>query len=83
MAVFLRKFEYFNGILFLTTNLLYQFDNAILDRTHLVVKYEELNRDARKNVLVHFLKRVKIDRGTPNLSDEDLERLAQIPLNGR
>ena len=39
VAGFLRKLEYFDGILFLTTNLLYQFDDAILNRIHLVMKY--------------------------------------------
>jgi hypothetical protein len=74
VTVFLRKFEYFDGILFLTTNLLYQFDDAILNRIHLVMKYEELDRDVRKTIIVHFLKMAKTDRGPPNLSDRALDQ---------
>jgi hypothetical protein len=33
--------------------------------------------------MVQFLKRVQTDRGPPNLSEEDLDRSAQIPLNCR
>lgn len=83
VAIFLRKLEYFDGILFLTTNLVHQFDEAILNRIHLVLKYDDLDKDARGNILVHFLKRARTDRGPPNLSDEDLERLVKVKLNGR
>lgn len=31
MAVFLRKLEYYDGVLFLTTDLAHQFDDAILN----------------------------------------------------
>lgn len=51
VAVFLRKLECFDCILFLTTNLVYQLDDAILNRIHLVMKYEQLDRDARR---AHF-----------------------------
>lgn len=74
VAVFLRKLEYFDGILFLTTNLVYQFDEAILNRIHLVMKYEELNRDARRTIMVRFLKMASSNRGPPSLGEEDLDR---------
>lgn len=78
MAVFLRKLECFDGILFLTTNLLCQFDAAILNRIHLVMKYEELDRDARRTIMIHFLEMASTDFG-----DEDLDRLAEVKLNGQ
>lgn len=83
VAVFLRKLEYFDGILFLTTNLMDQFNDAILSRIHLQVDYEKLSRDARKTIIVQFAARAHTDEGPPNLSQDDLNRLAEAPLNGR
>jgi hypothetical protein len=52
MAVFLRKLEYFDGILFLITNLIYQFNDAILNKIHLVMKYEELDKGIRRTIMI-------------------------------
>jgi SpoVK/Ycf46/Vps4 family AAA+-type ATPase len=57
VSVFLRKLEYCTGILFLTTNRVSEFDEAILSRIHLLLKYENLNKDARKNIWTSFLKK--------------------------
>ena len=43
MVVFLRKMEFFKGVLFLITNLLNDFDAAILNRIHLKLKYNDLD----------------------------------------
>jgi SpoVK/Ycf46/Vps4 family AAA+-type ATPase len=83
VAIFLRKLEYFEGIQFLTTNQVGDFDAAVLNRMHLILKYRELTVNARRTIIVHFLKRVRTDQGPSNLSEEDLDRLAQAPLNGR
>jgi hypothetical protein len=83
VAIFLRKLEYFEGVQFLTTNQVIDFDAAVLNRMHLVLKYEDLTVNARRTIMVQFLKRVQTDRGPPNLSEEDLDRSAQVPLNGR
>jgi hypothetical protein len=47
--------------LFLTTNQVHQFDEAI----QLVLKYDDLDRDARRNILVHFLTVANV---TPSLT---------------
>jgi hypothetical protein len=78
VAVFLRKLEYFDGILFLTTNLVYQFNDTILNRIHLVMKYEELDRGARRTIMIQLLGMASAD-----FDDEDLVRLAEVKLNGR
>lgn len=83
VAVFLRKLEYFDGVLFLTTNLVGHLDEAILNRIHLALTYESLDRNARRTILAQFLKMTGTDRDQPNLSAEEVERLAQIQLNGR
>ena len=57
MVVFLRKLEYFDGIIFLTTNLINDFDSAILNRIYLKLKYKDLNKNRRKAVMTRFLER--------------------------
>jgi hypothetical protein len=78
MAVFLRKLKYFNRILFLIINLLYQFNAVILNKIHLIIKYEELNKDIRRIIIIYFLKMANTDFG-----DKDLNRLTKIKFNGR
>lgn len=39
VSVFLRKLEYHKGILFLTTNRVQSFDDAIANRIHFAMKY--------------------------------------------
>ena len=56
MFVFLRKLEQYTGILFLTTNWVSEFDETILSRIHLLLRYENLGKDARKIVWTSFLK---------------------------
>jgi hypothetical protein len=50
VSMFLRKLEYYEGILFLTTNRIAQFDGAILSRIHLLLRYENLTQVARRQV---------------------------------
>ena len=80
VAVFLRKLEYFDGIMFLTTNTLSQFDDAVLDRIHLKMHYELLDKGMRKTIITRFLERT---RGGQNIDKNFLDRFAGIQLNGR
>ena len=47
VSVFLRELEYYQGIIFLTTNRVSQIDDAIASRIHLPLKYKSLGLDAR------------------------------------
>ncbi|KAK3370958.1 P-loop containing nucleoside triphosphate hydrolase protein [Lasiosphaeria ovina] len=47
VSVFLRELEYYDGILFLTTNRLQAFNEAVLSRVHLASRYEPLKLEAR------------------------------------
>jgi SpoVK/Ycf46/Vps4 family AAA+-type ATPase len=47
VSVFLRELEHYDGILFLTTNRLQVFDEAVLSRLHLALNYEPLKPSAR------------------------------------
>ncbi|KAF5011743.1 hypothetical protein FDECE_2154 [Fusarium decemcellulare] len=44
VSVFLRRLEYYNGILFLTTNRIGKIDQAISSRLHLILHYKRLKQ---------------------------------------
>jgi SpoVK/Ycf46/Vps4 family AAA+-type ATPase len=79
VSVFLRKLEYCQGILFLTTNRVSQFDEAILSRIHIMHRYEDLTKDARRQVWRNFLS----SSGDAAVTDKELEELVIYKLNGR
>ena len=83
VAVFLRKMEYFDGVLFLTTNLVHQFDDAILNRIHLMMRYDKLEKEARKTIITRFLESVDGGRGLSGIGTEYVDRFACVSLNGR
>jgi hypothetical protein len=83
VAVFLRKLEYFEGVLFLTSNLLHQFDDAILDRIHLAIEYDKLQKAARESIITQFLERVDEGRTLSNVGTDFIGRFASASLNGR
>ena len=83
VSVFLRKLEYNQGIMFLTTNRVRDFDDAIQSRITLAVRYEPLGLVTRKQVWASFLKRAVTANGAAKYNPEDLDRLARKDLNGR
>jgi SpoVK/Ycf46/Vps4 family AAA+-type ATPase len=50
VGVFLRVLEYFNGLLFLTTNRVDDIDEAIISRCIALIKYHPPDRDARRRI---------------------------------
>ncbi|KAL2361270.1 hypothetical protein RJZ56_005846 [Blastomyces dermatitidis] len=83
VTIFLRKLEYFQGIFFLTTNRETEFDEAILSRIHLKIKYEKLSQHQRKDIRASFTTRARTHQGPAVMSDHDLDRLAILNLNER
>lgn len=81
VSLFLRVLEYYEGILFLTTNRITTFDPAFKSRVHLALKYNALNATARKELFVNFIKRTSSD--APTFDDGMLSRLAAVDINGR
>ncbi|KAL4958493.1 P-loop containing nucleoside triphosphate hydrolase protein [Aspergillus filifer] len=55
VSVFLRVLEYYQGIVFLTTNQIAQFDIAIPSRIHIALRYETLNKEQMKKIFMGFL----------------------------
>ena len=83
VSVFLRKLEYNQGIMFLTTNRVRDFDDAIQSRITLAVRYEPLSLTTRKQVWESFLKKAVTVNGAAKFDQKELERLAGKDLNGR
>jgi hypothetical protein len=60
---FLRALEYYDGILFLTTNRVGAFDDAFVSRVHVKLYYPEFTEDQRRQVWQTFVDRLAQDRG--------------------
>jgi len=83
VSVFLRELEQYDGILFLTTNRLQAFDEAVLSRVHLALKYEALGKEARQAVWKYFLDQARTKQGPPAVGNDTIDNLAKQDLNGR
>ncbi|KAF2762349.1 hypothetical protein EJ05DRAFT_497202 [Pseudovirgaria hyperparasitica] len=84
VSIFLRLLEYFQGILFLTTNRVETFDDAFQSRIHMPLRYGELSVKARKEIWRGFVERVR-EGGmrVAEFGDKELSELARGGLNGR
>jgi SpoVK/Ycf46/Vps4 family AAA+-type ATPase len=80
VSIFLRLLEYYEGVLFLTTNRSDNIDSAFESRIHLSLQYDELDRASRRQLWTAFLTRGG-DIG--NFTSEQVETLAKSKLNGR
>lgn len=83
VSVFLRKLEYYQGTMLLTTNRVRDFDDAIQSRIHLALRYNALGIDTRRGIWDDFLKEATTAEGDADYSTEELEHLARHVLNGR
>ncbi|KAG0129740.1 hypothetical protein HOY82DRAFT_487773 [Tuber indicum] len=89
VSIFLRLLEYFQGILFLTTNRVETFDEAFQSRIHIALRYNDLDKKARRVIWKTFLGMVAKEESGPDralrdvVNDEELEGLARRELNGR
>jgi hypothetical protein len=86
VSVFLRLTEYYQGILFLTTNRVETFDEAFQSRIHMGIRYENLQPKARKKIWMHHVGKVEEMAGTKaeeGFDDKDFEELSKRNMNGR
>ncbi|RPA85072.1 P-loop containing nucleoside triphosphate hydrolase protein, partial [Ascobolus immersus RN42] len=81
VSIFLRLLEYYQGILFLTTNRVGSFDEAFHSRIHIALHYRNLTSEARERIWRNFSGLLGDDK--VELSDEDYKELSKIVLNGR
>jgi hypothetical protein len=89
VSVFLRLTEYYQGILFLTTNRVETFDEAFQSRIHMGIRYENLQPKARKKIWMHHVGKVEAmaekEEGEERkvFSESDFEELSKRNMNGR
>jgi hypothetical protein len=85
VSIFLRLLEYFQGILFLTTNRVETFDSAFVSRIHLSLRFQPLTTKAKKTVWKLFIDRVKKQEGmeVAPILESDFNDLARRDVNGR
>lgn len=86
VSVFLRLTEYYQGILFLTTNRVETFDEAFQSRIHMGIRYENLPPKARKKIWQHHVGKVEAmagEEGGKVFSPGDFEELSKKNMNGR
>ncbi len=79
VCVMLRLCEYHQGILFLTTNRVTEFDPAFESRVTVALKYDHLTEAARTQIWKNLTNRLTCDK-SPDL---DFEKLGKFILNGR
>ena len=80
VSVFLRHLEYFQGIMFLTTNRVTTFDDAFRSRITFAMKFDDLSTMAKKQIWKTFLQKVPAEN---KVSDKDVEGLSHKGINGR
>ncbi|KAI4223765.1 MAG: hypothetical protein LQ349_007366 [Xanthoria aureola] len=87
--LFLRSLEYYRGILFLTSNSVRKFDEAILSRVLLVIGFKNLETIDRKRLRLHYQEKIQKENGNRyeilRGARESLEKIDQSDYvyNGR
>lgn len=80
----LRQLEYYNGILFLTTNRVKAYDDAFLSRIHVALRFHPLSTAARRKIWTAFLAKAAreslsdLTSSDASLSDADAAALTVV-----
>ncbi|KAI1455273.1 P-loop containing nucleoside triphosphate hydrolase protein [Annulohypoxylon moriforme] len=83
VAVFLRKIEYFQGVLFLTTNRKEDFDEAFKSRIHVTISYPDLSNTARSKIWENLINTNANVNTDSSWTDKLYSVIGKINLNGR
>ncbi len=76
VGVVLRLLEYHQGVLFLTTNRVKEFDSAFYSRISIALKYGSLNQETRTQIWNNLL-------NAAGITGLDTEALGAMNINGR
>lgn len=81
VSVFLRLMEYYQGILFLTTNRAEDFDPAFMSRIHLILDYKPLSPERRAKIWRNLSAKMNKD---DTLNEAGIQSLGRdLDINGR
>jgi SpoVK/Ycf46/Vps4 family AAA+-type ATPase len=89
LKAFLRKMEFFRGLLFLTTNRVGHIDEAFISRVHVIIGFEKLDSNQRKKIWKSFLDKLRAERKgqirvTPACTNYVLgDEMSSMEWNGR
>lgn len=76
VGIFLRLLEYHQGVMFLTTNRVDEFDSAFHSRISVAMRYQALTETARQSIWRNLL-------DAAHVQGLDVEVLAKVDINGR
>jgi len=79
-TVVLRKLEYQEGVVFMTTNRYESIDEAILSRMHIKINYPALTAAARVKIWASHLGKLKTSHA---ISEDEFVTLSKLLLDGR
>ncbi|GBB91847.1 hypothetical protein RclHR1_19260003 [Rhizophagus clarus] len=71
-CIFLRQLEYYQGILFLTTNRVMTFDPAFCSRISMFFHYPTLNLEEKAAIWKNFIKKAKLDLNSDDFVKHNL-----------
>ena len=82
-AIFLRMIERFEGIMFMTTNMQDNLDEAFVSRATLTLQYRDLTSKVKKGIFESTIKVIESEGITINLTEKYLNKLSTCRVNGR
>lgn len=83
LTVFLRKLEYYQGILILTTNLVDCMDEAFQSRISYPIQFRELGREDRHQIWSDFINNMKMMPAYKKNLLNEVDRWSHNEINGR
>ncbi|KAF5588567.1 AAA family ATPase [Fusarium pseudocircinatum] len=84
VAAFLQVLEYYEGILFLTSNKPNEFDPAVKDRIHLEVALGDITAEDRRAIWRNLIQNIPGQAGRDEIwTDEIYNTLSAVEVNGR
>ena len=82
VTAFLRMLEYFNGVIFMTTNRLHTIDIAFQSRIHVAIEYKALTSSTRAQIWTRFIEKLENGESKSSLLD-NMSYLKKLDINGR
>jgi AAA+ superfamily predicted ATPase len=83
VSVFLRRLEYFQGVLIMTTNRKRTIDAAFDSRIHFKLHYADLSTESRASIWKNCLDNLPSGITKSDMKEEDFKTLSGLKLNGR
>jgi hypothetical protein len=83
VSVFLRRLEYFQGVLIMTTNRKRTIDAAFDSRIHFKLHYADLSAESRSAIWKNCLDNIPSELSKSKITEDDYKKLSELRLNGR